>query len=257
MRRKSMTARAKLKQGVQSGAEYVRWLPCQCVRWLCRAFLNRLPGIYRPQAYWRHRLRKYEFDLRGVGHKGLSHQENERTYSTARSVFLELCCEQRIDFRSAHMLDVGCGTGFYAKAFQQAGGQHYLGIDITDVLFAKLRAQFLGFDFMKLDITSQELCGVFDLVVMIDVTQHIVSRRKFSSAMRNIRSHLRQDGILILTSWLSEKIVRRTSYEVARPLWLYKKEFPGCEFSEPRKFRDKYIFSVGKQRQAGACAGSQ
>lgn len=252
-----MTARAKLKRGVQSGAEYMCRLPCQRVGWLCRAFLNTLPGIYRPQAYWRHRLRKYEFDLRGVGHKGFSHQENERMYSTARSVFLELCREHCVDFGSAQMLDVGCGTGFYANAFQQASGQHYLGIDITDVLFAKLRAQFPGFDFMKLDITSQELCGTFDLVVMIDVTQHIVSPRKFSSAMQNIRSHLRQDGILVLTSWLSEKIIRRTYYEVARPLWLYKKEFPECEFSEPRKFRDKYIFSVRKQGQLGDSAGSK
>ena len=79
---------------------------------------------------------------------------------------------------------------------------------------------------------------------MIDVTQHIVNPRKFCFAMQNIKSHLSEDGVFIVTSCISEKVTRRNFYVVDRPLTAYEREFSGYKFSEPRRFRDKFIFSV-------------
>lgn len=143
------------------------------------------------------------------------------------------------------MLDIGSGTGFYAKTFLENGGKQYLGIDITDVLFNQLRQELPEFQFRKLDISIQKLNGnlQFDLIVMIDVTQHIKNDDKFFFAMQNIRSHLSEGGILIVTSWLSEK-ARHSFYEVSRSINAYEREFPGYVFSKPNPFRNKFIFSI-------------
>jgi len=195
------------------------------------------------EPHWANRLGKYGFDLRGVGNEGLSHEENERVYLQARGVFETLCKNENVDFAKVRMLDVGCGTGFYAKVFAENGGTDYLGVDITDTLFDRLREEFPTFKFRKLDITKQQLDGLFGLIIMIDVTQHITDEEKFSFAMQNIKSHLNQNGIFIVTSWLRER-TQFNYYEVSRPFEVYKKEFPDFIFSTPLPFRDKFIFAI-------------
>ena len=107
---------------MKSRLRKVSWFCRKGAREFCRHFENKL-GYYRsPEEYWAERHRKYGFDLRGVGHKGLSHEKNQQMYIEARGVFLKLCREEGVDFATAHMLDVGCGTGFYAKIFSESGG---------------------------------------------------------------------------------------------------------------------------------------
>jgi SAM-dependent methyltransferase len=142
------------------------------------------------------------------------------------------------------MLDIGCGTGFYAEVFRSQGGKYYLGIDITDQLFLALKQKFPEFSFRKADISSMVLSEQFALIKMISVTQHIVDDAAFSNAMHNIKSCLSPNGVLIVTSWLSRDFRHRTFYEVERPIDYYKKEYPDYIFSKPIQFRDKYIFSI-------------
>jgi len=218
-------------------------LPLRCVWKLC----NLLPAPkYRPKKYWKNRHTKYGFNLRGVGNCTFSHEENKQAYQKAKEAFLQLCTQQDIDFKNVRALDIGCGTGFYAKAFLEAGGRDYLGIDITDQLFKKLQAERPDCKFRKMDISTQSLDGLFDLIIMIDVTQHIVDDAAFSFTMQNIRSHLSEDGVFIVTSWLSNRLIKRSYYEVARPISYYNKEFPDFGFSESVAFRDKFIFAIRK-----------
>lgn len=200
-----------------------------------------------PEGFWSKRLSTFGLSLMGVGNITLSPEENQRKYQQAEKTFLSLCLNERIDFRKVHMLDVGCGNGFYARVFKENGGKDYLGVDITDVLFDKLREDFPGFQFLKLDISKEELTGVFDLIVMIDVTQHIVREDRFSFAMQNIQSHLKEDGVFIVTSWLRKRGYRNF-YEVSRPIEAYIEAFPGYHFSSPLPFRDKFIFSIRKNK---------
>ncbi len=205
------------------------------------------PDGYNAKRYWRDRHSKYRFNLQGVGNKTLSVEDNRNDYLEARSVFLSLCRDTGLDLSSSKLLDVGCGTGFYAEIFMDNGGTHYLGVDIVDVLFDDLRSRFPGYRFRKLDVAQEEIGETFDLIVMIDVTQHITSDPKFSYAMRNVRASLSERGVFVVTSWLEDG-ARNSFYEVSRSMDRYKAEFPGFEFSPPVPFRDKFIFSVRKPR---------
>lgn len=205
---------------------------------------KRLAAKYRPARYWNDRHKKYGFDIRGVGNCNLSEKENEISYRQARDTFLELCRSLNVDFTNIKILDIGCGSGFYTNIIKSQGGKDYTGVDITDVLFDELGKRFPGFNFRKLDISEKNLNGQFDLIVMIDVTQHIVEDQKFSFAMQNIKSSLSKDGIFIVTSRLSESFRQTDKHVVHRTIDFYKNEFPGAEFSQPVHFRDKYIFAI-------------
>lgn len=210
---------------------------------------GRLRG-YRNEEYWTDRLARHGMGLGGVGCDSLSQQDNSAMYEGARLQFLELCRREGVDFASARMLDIGCGTGFYADVFRRNGGRNYLGIDITDTLHAELQRRFEGFSFRKLDVTRRQLPGEFDLIVMIDVTQHITQDESFAFAMRNIHEHLAAGGVFVVTSWLNGA-ARRSFFERSRPLSAYQAAFPGLAFSEPLPFRDKFIFAIRKKCVAG------
>lgn len=207
------------------------------------------PDGYDAKEYWGDRLASYGFDLRGAGDASLSREENERMYAAARETFLSLCRRDSITLSTARVLEIGCGTGFYTGILRDSGVKDYCGVDITDALFPALKEEFPDFDFRQLDVTEHSLEGTYDLVAMIDVTQHITNPDKFSFAMQNIRNHLGEAGSFIVTSWLDES-ARESFYEVSRSIEAYRREFPGCSFSEPTPFRDKFIFSI-RQRPPG------
>jgi len=200
------------------------------------------------EEYWSDRLARYknDFNLRGVGDEGTSHEENERLYLQAKDTFMSLYRNESIDFTKIRIVDIGCGSGFYAKVCFENGAKHYLGIDVTDTLLDELREKLPGFEFRKLDITKEQLEGLFDLIIMIDVTQHITDEEKFSFAMQNIKSHLADRGVFVVTSSLSER-AQLNYYVVSRPLEAYRKEFPDFVFSTPLPYRDKFIFTIKRK----------
>lgn len=213
---------------------------------LSRVYRAVFPDRYRPDEYWKHRLGRYGLDLRGVGNCTLSAEENERQYREAERDFLGLCRAEAIDLKDTRVLDIGCGTGFYAGVLRRQGVRAYTGLDITDALFDQLRARYPDFNFIQGDITRSVPPGPYDLILMIDVTQHIVHKERFSSAMRNVSRALAPQGTLVVTAWLTPEFVQRQPHEVARPMEYYRREFRDYSFSEPRPFRDKYVFAVRK-----------
>ncbi|MBI2270813.1 MAG: class I SAM-dependent methyltransferase [Bacteroidetes bacterium] len=139
----------------------------------------------------------------------------------------------------------GCGIGFYTNIFKQNGCKNYIGLDITDTLFAELGRNYPTYTFVKKDITEQLVNGKFDVVIMIDVTQHITEENRFKNAMMHIKDAIGETGIFIVTSWLlTDKV--KTFYEKARSIENYRACFPGYHFSEPVPFRDKFIFTIRK-----------
>jgi SAM-dependent methyltransferase len=224
------------------------------VAWLVKLIRHGIGGGYEAEDYWRRRHLRYGFDLRAVGNKRLSHEKNLEMYREAKKVFLGLCDDLAIDLSNARMLDIGCGTGFYAEAFRERGGSKYTGVDITDALFEGLRDRFPGYSFENLDITSEDLEGTYDLIIMIDVTQHITDRAGFARAMENVRRCLGESGVFIATSWLRGDI-HTGLHEVSRSLESFREAFPGCRATEPRPFRDKFIFAIARESPSNMVPG--
>lgn len=203
------------------------------------------PGGYDSKRYWGDRFSKFRFDLRGAGHGSLTHRENLSMYNEAKRGFLGYIKKLGIVPSRSRVLEIGCGSGFYTNTMHERKVKEYTAIDITDAMLPSLKEKFPRFNFQQKDITEEEPEGMFDAIIMIDVTQHITNPGKFSRAMRHVRGHLKTRGYFIVTSWL-DKHAKKAYYEVSRSLEDYKREFPGCTFFEPIPFRDKYLFGIRK-----------
>jgi len=200
---------------------------------------------YDAARYWHDRFSKYGLSLNGAGNAGLSEEENEKMYAEAAKVFIDLCRREGVDFQSVSVLEIGCGTGFYTQVFHNLGVKSYVGVDITDVLFSELGKKFPQFRFIRKDITSDKVEGKFDLIVMIDVIEHIVNESKFSLAMENVKNCLLANGIFVVSP-IMDVSKRHLFYIRSWSLEDIKQRFSGYIFGELVPFRHNHILIVKK-----------
>ncbi|TCV79099.1 methyltransferase family protein [Sulfurirhabdus autotrophica] len=154
----------------------------------------RSKGGYDAARYWQDRFVKHGTSLKGVGDEGLSEHDNQAMYENAAKTFLNICQQEGIDFTTSRVLEIGCGNGFYTRLLQEQGVSRYLGVDITDALFPDLIKRFAVFQFIRRDITADLIEGEFDLILMIDVIEHIVGEEKLDFAMANVQRCLAENG---------------------------------------------------------------
>ena len=160
---------------------------------------------YDARRYWGDRFRRYGVSsIRGAGHEGLSEEENRREYEQAGVVFTDLLRTEVPDLSSARYLEIGCGQGFYTQLAADLGVKSYTGADITDVLFPELSRRFPDYQFVRRDVTADRLEGEYDVVVMIDVSQHIVTEEQIDEAMRNVARVLRPGGLYLIGPLVEE-----------------------------------------------------
>lgn len=199
---------------------------------------------YVPAEYWDARLRLYGSDIRGVADVDRSIEDNERSYAAGSLVVAKAWEGAGFVCAQVSLLDIGCGQGHYAALFKTSGGRRYTGVDITDVLFPNLARRFPGFIFRRLDVTKEELPGEHELILMLDVTQHIVGDDEFRFAMANIRRHLGAGGLFMVTAMLTPRRLQLAPHCVGRPLAAYREAFAGHLLSEPVSFRDKHLITL-------------
>jgi SAM-dependent methyltransferase len=202
--------------------------------------------------YWHDRLSRHQLSLRGVGDEGLTEEDNDEEYRQAANTFKILCNRSLAAFDKLSVLDIGCGNGFYAGVLAELGVGDYTGVDVTDVLFSELRAQFPRFKFMKSDIGTSQLEGKFDLILMIDVAEHIVNDTAFACAMQNVKHCLSEHGVFIVTASLPGKPWTHSFYVKYRPVGVFQTIFRDYIFGEPLPFRDKYILSISRKPSAAS-----
>ena len=114
-------------------------------------------------------------------------------------------------------LDVGCGGGWFTRAFQRAGYQ-MTGLDISAEMldFAQEKAFKEGVrsEYLLGDITKMKLPRRFDFVTAINDCVNYIPKQKLNAAFKNVASALKKDGIFLF------------------------------DVSSPRKFREKIANTV-------------
>lgn len=200
---------------------------------------------YDAEKYWQDRFKKYNLSLKGAGDEGLSKEENEKVYKKAAKIFVDLCQKESIDFKNIKVLEIGCGTGFYTELLKSLGVKSYTGVDITDIFFNNFRKKFPKYNFIKKDITLDKIEGKFDLIIMIDVIEHIVEESKLTSAMENIKNYLSNKGIFMVSA-VTNRSKKDLFYVRSWSLEDIKKRFPSYIFRNLVPFRDANMLVIKK-----------
>lgn len=203
---------------------------------------------YDAQRYWGDRFKKYGQSLRGPGHEGLSDAENLREYTEAGEVFTQFYQNNGVSFKNKRILEIGCGTGFYTELISTLGENiDFVGLDVTDVKFPELQAKFPYFKFIQADITHTiSDMKPFDIVVMIDVIQHIVTDEGFRAAMYNIVKLLAQNGVFIVAP-ISSHRNKKSFYVRSWPLEVFQNTFSDYHFSKLQEFRGDFIGLISRR----------
>ena len=97
-------------------------------------------------------------------------------------------------------LDVGCGGGWFTRAFQKAGYQ-MTGMDISAEMldFAQETALKEGVrsEYLLGDISKMKLPRRFDFATAINDCINYIPKNKLNAAVKNVASALKKDGIFL------------------------------------------------------------
>jgi trans-aconitate methyltransferase len=85
---------------------------------------------------------------------------------------------------------IGCGIDFWTDVFKNNCCKNYLDIDVSESAIEKLKKLYPDYRFICADISELVVEEKFDLVFMIDVTQHIVDDEQFRKSMGFVKSIL-------------------------------------------------------------------
>jgi len=204
---------------------------------------------YNASRYWNDRFSKYGYNLQGAGNEGLTSEENQAMYKKAEEVFRSIIARYNIDFKNSRILEIGVGAAFYTRILRDLGVENYSGVDIADVLFAEHIKQFPNFKFIKKDITQDEIDGNYDLILMIDVSQHIVKEEKIINALNSVKSMMAENGKFIIAP-LSQKSEKHHYYVHTWSPDFIRGHFQGYEIESYDDFRGDtaLVISVEKQK---------
>lgn len=97
-------------------------------------------------------------------------------------------------------LDVGCGGGWFTRAFQKHGYQ-MTGMDISAEMldFAQETAMKQGLrgEYLLGDISKMKLPSRFDFVTAINDCMNYIPKGKLNSAFKNVKGALKKGGIFL------------------------------------------------------------
>lgn len=126
--------------------------------------------------------------------------------------------------KGSHVLDAGCGAGFFAKELNDRGFE-VCGMDLAESGIARARRLWPAVDFKLASVYDniQDLFGrQFDAIISLEVVEHLYNPRLFLSRMRE---GLRPNGRLILSTpyhgYLKNSLIAlKGGFDVhVSPLW--------------------------------------
>jgi 2-polyprenyl-3-methyl-5-hydroxy-6-metoxy-1,4-benzoquinol methylase len=183
-----------------------------------------LTETFSVRDYWESRLRQ-SYSPEGVGYRRLGRQYNTWMYRVRARVFARVARSLGVDWRTATVLDIGSGTGFYVDQWHQLGVPRVTGVDITDKAVDELRRHFTADEFVRADIgqpldpaSLSLLPAPFDAASAMDVLFHIVDDAEYARAFENLASLLRPGGWFLWSDNFLRHHTERVAHQVSRTL---------------------------------------
>ncbi|MFI5145167.1 MAG: class I SAM-dependent methyltransferase [Ignavibacteria bacterium] len=209
---------------------------------------------YNPKTFWDDMLSR-SFDLKGVGHFRKSNEENLKMYEEKKKIINGIIAKNNITIgENSKALEIGCGVGYWTEYLKSFNVKDYTGNDIAEISIKNLKRSYPDYKFIHGDISETKLPeNTFDIVFMIDVTQHITDDDRFNAAIKNIWDSLKTGGYFFVTMWdpsknvyLANKI-RINKIEKPRGLEWYENIF-GKQGTvlENVDFNDKFLLLIRK-----------
>lgn len=196
---------------------------------------------YEPREFWNKRFRIY-------GHTGdvdsliYAYDQPQRLRAIGKALSYS---GVRIN-TDTKILDIGCGTGDTVSLFISKGVADITAIDIADEVINYARKRFANEKRVKFFVMRAEdldfLPNSFDLVLSVNVLQHIINEEAFSQAIENMIKVTKVGGHMLTMDFSPAKVrVRKpTSFLVVRSKKEYIQAFEHnrvelvCEFGLPR-----------------------
>ncbi len=169
--------------------------------------------------YWEKRLND-NFGLHGTGFIGLGKKYNSWMYRVRKRIFKQKLSLLNLGYDDIEVLDVGSGSGFYVKIWNELGVKKIVGCDLTNVAVKNLKKLFPNNEFLELDISNETLpmSEKFDVISAFDMLFHIVDDGQYSKAMENIYSLLKPGGMFIFSENFIHQTPKNNRYQTSRSL---------------------------------------
>lgn len=163
---------------------------------------------FDPSAYWRRRVTQGA-DLGIIGHRALGREYNAYIYRRRVEALDGFLTGVSVDPRTASVLDVGAGSGFYLDYWQQRGAQNVVGIDVSPSAVATLQRRYPAYRIYCADVTTpgslDRESGEFDLVTLFDVLYHITRDTDAEAVLKAISSRLAPNGYLLVFDHIMQR----------------------------------------------------
>lgn len=123
-------------------------------------------------------------------------EENFWWFAGKRKVVLSILKSRHILEKKVHTLDVGCGTGYNLKVFQEYGSAAGCDISLEALYYSKKRGLERIIQSNAEDLPFKDNC--FDLITLLDVLYHKYVQSDVN-ALKETRRTLKKDGYLLIT----------------------------------------------------------
>ncbi|HXZ96753.1 MAG TPA: class I SAM-dependent methyltransferase [Burkholderiales bacterium] len=163
---------------------------------------------FEQSSYWQRRVTE-DADLGVVGHRSLGRGYNEYIYRRRTECLKDVLRRLDIKPSQCNVLDLGCGSGYYAVFWKEAGVTELTGIDIAVGSVDHLREKFPEYRFLQADITqvgaAARIGGCYSIVTLFDVMYHISDDAAALNALKTAASALKPTGLLLLFDQLAPR----------------------------------------------------
>lgn len=121
------------------------------------------------------------------------------------------------DVRGLEVLDLACGTGFYARAMRRAGASRVVALDLSEGMIGVAKGiesdSPLGIDYRVADASSLTTLGSFDLVLGIYLLHYAATEQALRSMCAGIARNLKPGGRLVAFSTNPEIATEEDAYQ--------------------------------------------